>query len=411
VPPLNPSRRTGFDDDWGPSPIDLENAFLAEDDLPDEDELDPVEVAPVDEPEEPEPAEELTAEDEIELAPTDEEADDPAALDPSSAVAAIRADAAVVEASIAGLHDAVSRTALAAYADPGNADLRREADQALASLRDASDRLQQLTAAAGLAERQAAEQAAALRLAEHQKARDKVVARWEKAIAKAKAAGLKRQDEEQKLPDAKAALDDAQRQLNNAQIRVDVIEERIASFQSREDAAWNEAAAAEQTLHEFDNPVIPPTAADELARIAAEHAARIAAMEAETDRQLREAYDNEIVPVEPTRVPHAGGDGWRYEGGKVVAVPRRDLDRLADEKARAEEQDAARYRAAQEEAQHPARNPRPWRSLQGPPTFFGLEVAMKAWASRALPDDIEFALAAARDRGDSYAVDFLSGRV
>ena len=69
-------------------------------------------------------------------------------------VETLRADIAATAAAIAGLHDDVSRTALASYSCPDDTDLRFAADMALANLRDASDRLQQLKAALSQAERQ-----------------------------------------------------------------------------------------------------------------------------------------------------------------------------------------------------------------------------------------------------------------
>ena len=94
-------------------------------------------------------------------------------ISPQISSADLRAEIAALETVAAGLHDAVSRTALASYAAPDDADLRRDADQALASLRDANDRLQQLRGAVSLAEQQEAAAAEAAAQAERQKSKDR----------------------------------------------------------------------------------------------------------------------------------------------------------------------------------------------------------------------------------------------
>jgi hypothetical protein len=299
----------------------------------------------------------------------------------------IRADIAALETEAGALHEAVSRTALAAYSSPSDADLRFAADMALATLRDATTRLEQLRAAADLVERQEAEAVEQARQAERDAARDKLVKEHDRLTAladkeyekftRAETAikdATERRDELESLIattarligdrpqtdailEAHGALFRLEQQLSNFETAIEVeterrdnasdhhltYEEQAAALAARlaadlltdEDVASHQAAVAEAAARE-----------DEARRIAEVGRAKIA--------DDMERYLDEQVPVEPTRVlSDVPGIGWRSDGGLVIAVPRRDLDRLAAEKQRCEDEEAAR--AAQLAADDAAR--------------------------------------------------------
>lgn len=126
----------------------------------------------------------------------------------SCSSAALRRQIEATEVAIPGLHDVVSRTALASYSRPDDADARREADQALASLRDASDRLQQLNAAAELAERHEAANAETLATAERQRQKDRLLRERDRLFTLADAEYTKYEAAVGELPDAEAKLAD-----------------------------------------------------------------------------------------------------------------------------------------------------------------------------------------------------------
>jgi chemotaxis protein histidine kinase CheA len=227
----------------------------------------------------------------------------------------LRAQIAAIEASFADLHDAVSRKALAAYAKPDDADARREADQALASLRDANDRLQQLNAAAELAERHEAAEAETLATAERQKAKDRLLRDRGRLQRLAEAEAEKGCDAYEALPAAEAKLGDLERQWRDQQVVVDVLLDRFHNASDHNLEYAEQVAALDAQIADF-----PVTAADVAAKEAAQWAARdaeaaerLADLTAETDRQLREiaaahqlAYDSELVPVTPFRMAPGG---------------------------------------------------------------------------------------------------------
>ena len=130
-------------------------------------------------------------------------------------------------------------------------------------------------------------------------------------------------------------------------------EERIAEIDRRLEAGilTGEDLAEEQARQAV-------TLAEEQTRqTAADETERVLALEAESDRLIREAYDSELVDVEPAQLlPGATGNHWRNDSGFVVAVPRRDLARLETERQRYIDDVAAREaKAAAEEAERASR--------------------------------------------------------
>ena len=316
----------------------------------------------------------------------------------------LQAEIAALEATLAGLHDAVSRTALAAYSAPGDDDARREADQALASLRDANDRLEQLRAAADLVERQDAAAAEAAREAERQKAKDRLTAKRDRLQKLADDEIEKRDAAVAKLPEAEAEVADLDRRWRNATVVVEVIAAQKDNAASHAETYLDQIDALDQEIADF------PVTAEE---VAAAEARRLAEAEADTVAKARQAmidriaaekaaHDAEMVDVEPTRVPNDGNHiGWTFSSGLVIRVPRKDLGRLAAEKARYEEETAAAMRSVRRPALAP------WAIYQGAGFGFGREMAIRCWSGEAKPDDLTRELSAAQDREDIEAADII----
>jgi DNA repair exonuclease SbcCD ATPase subunit len=189
------------------------------------------------------------------LEPNDGDSAEPAAvgeaLPPAISSAELRRQATETERTISALHDAVSRTALASCGAPDDADLRRDADQALAILRDASDRLQQLTAAAELAERQEAEHATALATAARQREKDKLVRQQNRIEAKWDNENEALEVDRTKLAEETAALAEAERAFRDATLRVEVRQERIANRQARLYALSDQHLALDEQITAF----------------------------------------------------------------------------------------------------------------------------------------------------------------
>ena len=235
----------------------------------------------------------------------------------------LRRQIAAIEASLPGLHDAVSLTALATYAKPDDADARREADQALASLRDASDRLQQMNAAAALAEQQEAATAETLATAERHRQKDRLIRDRDRLQRLADIEAEKGCDAYEALPAAEAKLADLERQWRDQQVVVDVLLDRFHNASDHNLEYAEQVAALDAQIAAF-----PVTAADVAAHEADEQAARDAARAArlaklteETDQQLRDLYDNEVVetPAPYTR----NGPGWATcRPGETIRLPR-----------------------------------------------------------------------------------------
>ena len=251
--------------------------------------------------------------------------------------------------AIPGLHDAVSRKALASYAKPDDADARREADQALASLRDASDRLQQMNAAADLAEQQ---EAASGRAATDAKLAG-AYARKESERDKAQAAAEKASDIEfearQNLAVEQRALDWYGVQWLEQNEAVEKLTKRLDDLEWVSGERWEKVEKLDAELAALPRSTADIEAAEAAQSAArdAEAAERLRQLTEETDNQLREiaaaqqlAYDNELVPVTPLRMsPGCWPQAWKTEQRQkpdypsrvehwVVAVPRRDLDKI-----------------------------------------------------------------------------------
>ena len=318
----------------------------------------------------------------------------------------LRAELVALEAAIPELHAAVARTALASYGDRDNVELRRDADQALASLRDATDRLQQLQAATALAARQEADATEQAAEAERQAAKDRLAAKRERAFAHASAATEKRAAEEAKLPEATVKLNDLSQQWRNQSVVVEVVTQRIADFRRHETDAWQAIETLDAEI--ADTPVtaaeIAEKEADRVARKKAELEAARLAFERDTAEQLRMVHDNERVEVEPpVKVfPDDHRPNWGFSGGLVSTVPRKDLDFLAEA--------AHRYEAASAPQSEPEKSvsAEPWKRLMGSPAFLGREAAINCWAKTAPPETIAVTLKIARQREDQVAVDLLS---
>ena len=216
----------------------------------------------------------------------------------------------------------MSLTALAAYAKPDDADARREANQALASLRDASDRLQQMNAAAALAEQQEAATAETLATAERHRQKDRLIRDRDRLQRLADIEAEKGCDAYEALPAAEAKLADLERQWRDQQVVVDVLLDRFHNASDHNLEYAEQVAALDAQIAAF-----PVTAADVAAHEADEQAARDAARAArlaklteETDQQLRDLYDNEVVetPAPARERPRLG----HLPAGETIRLPR-----------------------------------------------------------------------------------------
>lgn len=266
--------------------------------------------------------------------------------------AAIRSEIGQLEGTLAALHDMVSRTALATYAAPNDADLRREADQALASLRDANDRLQQLRGAVSLAEQQEADQQAAAAQADRQKAKDRLIRERDRLRSLAEVEYDKSLAAGEKLPDAEAELDELARQWGNQKIAVEVLIEQRDNASGHACEYLEQADALDQEIEAM--PVTPAeVAALEEAQRAAEQAAADEArrqFDEDTAAELARIAGAQMIEVGPARVPPGEQPhGWRFSAGLVVAVPRKDLPEFEAAKARHAAAEAERAAAEKTE--------------------------------------------------------------
>lgn len=241
---------------------------------------------------------------------------------------AIRAEVAAIEQIIPGLHDAVGRTALAAYANPEDGDARRDADQALASLRDASDRLAQLTAAASLAEQNEAAEAKGV-------ADAKLLATYRRkererdAATEAAEKATERQYDEQKILDAEqGCLDWYAIQWDTQNAAVEKLKTRVSDFTWAADERWDRLAVIEAELAALPRSTAEAEAREQARRVAEQAALAEAerAAEEDTARRLAEMHDNEMVEVDPpVRIPSGSFISGTFDGGMLVAVAREDL--------------------------------------------------------------------------------------
>jgi chromosome segregation ATPase len=311
---------------------------------------------------------------------------------------------AAAEAGLSEARQDHARASLAAVSAPDDAEAADRAQAALAALRAAEDRVANLSAAAELAREQADQAAEEAAQAERQRQKDRLVAERDRVAAQWSKEQDKINADQAVLDEAGAERDWHQKQLQHVNVKISVYTDRIANAEARADELVEHHAGLEQQIADF------PVTADELAdRAEAAHrsadteaAERLAEMQAASDAEIVERYDGEMVEVEPMRVATEGDRaGWRFAGGCVIAVPRRDLDRLAEEAARCEE-DAMMVTA-------PPRSADPWRKFQMPPWCLGRLAAIATWARTADPADIAFCLGKAREREDAEAVEILAG--
>ena len=208
-------------------------------------------------------------------------------------------------------------TALAAYKAPDDADLKRDADQAMGSLRDCHDRLAQLRLAVVAAER--AEAAAIEQRAEDERrrSRDRLIRHAEKRRKLAAVHAEKYDAALARRPDAEAALEAAARAYREAQAALDTIDAKLANH--GEERARLTAEADALDTEAADTPVTAAECAAKIERerleqerlerdrIAAEEQDRRLAELRERERQeklrlqeeaaAKERYDNEEIEV------------------------------------------------------------------------------------------------------------------
>ncbi len=260
----------------------------------------------------------------------------------------IRAEIADLETAAAGLHDAVSRAALASYAAPDDANLRREADQALASLRDASDRLQQLRGAVSLAEQQEDAATVALAQAERQKAKDRLIRDRDLVADRDLKIESKIAEDQAILDTAELEADVFADQWRNVNVKVEVYRERVGNDTRRLDALAEQHDALDAEISALPVTAEEVAAVEQAAR-AAEQAQRDEAQrlfDEDTSTKLARIAGEQMVQVDPARIPNDERPiGWRFASGQVVAVPCRDLPEFEAAKARFAAAEASREEA------------------------------------------------------------------
>jgi hypothetical protein len=329
---------------------------------------------------------------------------EPILVAPAVSSAEIRQQAVQLEAAIPALHDALSKGALAAYAEPANAELRRDADQALASLRDASDRLQQLHAAAELAERQEADYKDQLDQLQRRQARDKLIRKRDQLAAQRDKEARWRENEQTKLDQAETEQEATRRALEKLDIVIEVQEQRLASSARRSAECEAEIATLDAMLADF-----PLSAAEEGAL--RERQAREAEERARAEEQARlaaeaEAYQDEIVSVR-ARWEHHRRTGKIVPSETMHEMPRRKVakfEKLQDEMGErhaAEIAEIAAERAALLDRE-------PWQIAQTPGYFLGLKPLIRKWCASGVDRDaIKGALQKANEHGNTAAADLL----
>lgn len=329
---------------------------------------------------------------------------EPILVAPAVSSADIHDQAAQLEVDIPALRDALSRAALAAYAEPGNAELRRDADQCLAFLRDASDRLQQLHAAAELAEQQEADYADQLDRLKRRQAKDKLSRKRDQLAARRDKEAAYHADEHAKLDQAETDREAANRALEKLTILIDVQEQCLASSARRSAELETELAALDAILADF-----PLSAVEEIAL--RERQVREAEERARTEEQARlaaeaEAYQNEVVSVR-ARWEHDRRTGKIVPSQAMHDMPRRKVPNFEKRQDEMGERHAGEI--AELAAERSALLDRePWQIAQISGYTFGLKPLICRWCTSGVGRDaIKGALQKATEHGNTAAADLL----
>jgi chromosome segregation ATPase len=337
--------------------------------------------------------------------------------------AELRQQIAELNATLPELRDAVAQTGLAAYGSPKDRKLSKAAEAALKALRDADDRLAQLTAAAELVERQeqAAREALEAEKVTAERERRNRCLREKLRIAEAR---LNREAKDQEADCAKIEqhemdadsceyligealqkIAEYRAELAKIPLHVEVLNDRILSRDQRIAALIDEVDALNFELtNGYPKPVEPEPEPVEPAEPepdpeAEEIARRVAELEEQSARELRRReaeYQSEHVEVDVSFIEI---DGVVKHHGGTRRMQRRYVAQHEAEMA------ALAARLGQRPVQQ--RPVKPWLPLQGPPHSLGLEAAIKSWLRTADPVDIKFAYAAAHERGDKTVVELL----
>jgi hypothetical protein len=349
------------------------------------------------------------------LDPLPELASDTADLTPPVVSSAeLREQIAELSATLPELHDAVAQTSLAAYGSPKDRKLAKAAAAALKALRDATDQLAQLTAAAELVERQekaARDQIAAEKLeAEKAKARKSINYKQDLNSARYLREEAAQKADQEKLDEFLAEHDWHSEQLAKLNLQIPVYRSRIASRSDRMGDLIDEFAELEEQLAAIDAPSsaqaepVEPAEVDPAATAEAEEIARRAAeLEEQSAREMRRLqaeHDSEHVEVD---VPFATVDGIvQHHSGKRRMQRRYVADHEAQMAALA-------ARLGQRPVEQ--RPTRPWVALQGPPHSLGLEAAVRSWLRGATHEEIQYVHAAAVERNDKQVIALLESRL
>jgi hypothetical protein len=263
--------------------------------------------------------------------------------------AGLREQIATAEASLPALTDAAAAAGLASYGAPGDVDLRATADTAMSALQAAQDELTRLRIALPAAEQQEAASGRAAADAKLMAAYQRQVEKCEKAQAAAEKASDFEFEARQNLAVEQRALDWYGEQWLEQNAAVEKLTKRLDDLEWVAGERWEKVEKLDAELAALPRSMTDVEAAEAAQRAARDAAAaeRLRQLTAETDRELREiaaahqlAYDNELVPVTPFRMfPGSWPQDWKTEQRQkpdfpsraehwVVAVPRRDLDKI-----------------------------------------------------------------------------------
>ncbi len=243
----------------------------------------------------------------------------------------LRADIATLEAGLSALHEGVARAGLHAYQNPTDAEAASEAKKALEALRAATDRLDQLRASAALAE---ANEAAAERAAIDAKmltAYERAEKAWGAAVEKAMAATEKFDHQSAILRAEQGCLDFFANQWVEQEPVVEKAKKLAGDLEWAADELWDRVGDLADTLAAMPRSLDEQEAAAEMARVAAEQETEDArlAYEADTERQLAEAYNEQLIDV-PAPFRFIGdefAEKWTraYPEGATEKIKRKDV--------------------------------------------------------------------------------------
>jgi hypothetical protein len=287
--------------------------------------------------------------------------DDHEARKPAVSSAALRAQIEAIEATLADLTNTAALAGLASYGAPDNLALRHDVDAAMAALQSANGELERLRLALPAAEQQEAANAGASAAAERQRAKDRLLRERDRLQRLADIEAAKGCDAYEALPAAEAELADLEHQRQNQQVAVDVLLDRFHNASDHNLEYTAQVAAIDAQIAAFPvtaEEVAADEAAQQVARDA-EAAERLADLTAETDRQLREIYANELIEV-PAPYTRTGASWATGRPGEMARMPRHRV--AAHERDMAEavawigRQEAERLERARREEQRQERN-------------------------------------------------------